>query len=300
MASAPGRGLGEARVKKRRGRRGGLPARRVEAWLTSMTSYKPMIRSCRSSLRMRISCSTVFFRFCVYSLLLSIVFIATSSPVSTERTSDTSPKAPLPSTCAPEGVDVAPGTAAIARAVGQLCVCMRGAAGGRCGARRAPSRAGTSRDHPSSRRRQIGQCRDVPCLTAGPPASRSPCGAGRASAGAVGPDDEAGPSRPRLASGCAPTRRGRPWVAWWAQGMPVRLAPCAPHIRRLVGSAGISQRSQEGPWRGGAGTAPSADACRASCPRRACHRDARNEGRRRWSAAEAPLAPPASAGGPRL
>ena len=100
MASAPGRGLGEARVKKRRGRRGGLPARRVEAWLTSMTSYKPMIRSCRSSLRMRISCSTVFFRFSVYSLLRSIVFIATVSPVRTERTSDTTPKAPFPSTCA--------------------------------------------------------------------------------------------------------------------------------------------------------------------------------------------------------
>ena len=46
---------------------------------------------------MRISCATVFLRFCVYSLLRSMVFIATSSPVSTERTSDTRPNAPLPS-----------------------------------------------------------------------------------------------------------------------------------------------------------------------------------------------------------
>lgn len=64
----------------------------------SITSYNLMMRLCRSFFRMRISCSTVFFRFSLVSLALSTVFMATSSPVTTERASETRPKAPLPST----------------------------------------------------------------------------------------------------------------------------------------------------------------------------------------------------------
>ena len=56
-----------------------------------------MILSCLRRLRILISCSTVFFRFSVYSFERSMVFIAASSPVSCDRTRVTRPNAPLPS-----------------------------------------------------------------------------------------------------------------------------------------------------------------------------------------------------------